>query len=60
MQPRDLVARACNGNDVNWLQRFLFQDGKIDAEEKKFLEDLKSSAKQTGPEFEAFYKRCMG
>lgn len=46
-------------NEVVWLRRWLLADGKIDADEKKFLQELKSGAKQVCKEFETFYGECM-
>ncbi len=42
-----------------WLRQMLFDDGKIDDHERKFLHELKGEAKQVGPEFEALWKECM-
>jgi uncharacterized tellurite resistance protein B-like protein len=45
--------------EAGWLRKFLYADGKIDDEEKKFLSDLKQNAKSTGPAFEQLYKEAM-
>jgi hypothetical protein len=37
----------------------IFEDGLVDAREKKLLHELKGEAKQTGPEFEALYAQCL-
>ena len=42
-----------------WLEKMLFADGKIDANEKKFLQKLKKDATKTGKDFDALYEKCM-
>jgi uncharacterized membrane protein YebE (DUF533 family) len=49
-----------SAKEAAWLRQFVFADGRIDDEEKKFLQELKSSAKSTSPEFEALYKQAVG
>lgn len=49
-----------SAKEANWLRKFLYADGKIDDDEKRFLQDLKASAKQTAPEFEELYKQAVG
>lgn len=46
--------------EAGWLRKFLYADGKIDDDEKRFLQDLKSSAKSTSAEFDALYKQAVG
>lgn len=46
-------------SEAEWLRRWILADGKVDAPEKKLLQDLKAGAKQTCPEFENLYKKCM-
>ena len=41
------------------LRRWIFADGKVDAGEKRFLQELKAAAKQTSKEFDALYTQCM-
>jgi hypothetical protein len=45
--------------EANWLRTMLFADGKIDANEKKFLTKLKKSATAVSPAFEKLYAECM-
>ncbi len=47
------------GSEAKWLRDMLFADGKIDADEKKFLTRIKKAAKKTSPAFEALYAECM-
>ena len=50
------VDRAAAG----WLREVMFHDGKIDKNEKAFLQKLKKAAKnQTSPEFDELYEECM-
>jgi uncharacterized membrane protein YebE (DUF533 family) len=49
-----------SAKEAGWLRQFLYADGRIDDEEKKFLQDLKASAKATSPEFDALYKQAVG
>jgi tellurite resistance protein len=48
-----------SAKEAAWLKKFLLADGKIDEEEKKFLQELKSGAKATCPEFEALLAEAM-
>ncbi len=48
-----------DAEEVAWLSRMLFADGKIKDEERKFLHELKGEAKQVGPEFQALFERGM-
>ena len=41
------------------LRRWIFADGKVDAGEKRFLQELKAGARQVSREFEALYNQCM-
>lgn len=45
--------------EVAWLRRMLFADGKIDDEERKFLHELKGEAKQVSHEFESLFEESM-
>ncbi len=45
--------------EADWLRRMLFADRKIDANEKKFLNRIKKSAKKTSPAFERLYQECV-
>lgn len=45
---------------AGWLRGVVFADGKVDANEKAFLQRLKRAAKDnTCPEFEKLYEECM-
>lgn len=46
-------------NESYMILKALYADGKIDAHEKKFLQELKAEAKETCPEFEELYKQAM-
>jgi hypothetical protein len=54
-----LTDGCIDADEAAWLRRTLFGDGKIDDNERKFLEDLKSSAKQLSPEFQKLYADCV-
>jgi hypothetical protein len=41
------------------LRRWIFADGKVDAGEKRFLQELKASARSVSKEFDALYNQCM-
>jgi hypothetical protein len=41
-----------------WLRQMLFDDGKIDDEERKFLHQLKGEAAEVSPEFEELFKEA--
>jgi hypothetical protein len=45
--------------EAGWLRTMLFADGKIDANEKKFLMKLKKTAKSVSPSFDKLYQDCM-
>ncbi len=45
--------------EADWLRKMLFADGKIDANEKKFLTRIKKSATKTSPKFEQLYQECV-
>jgi tellurite resistance protein len=49
-----------SAKEANWLRKFLYADGKIDDDEKRFLQELKAGAKSTCPEFEELYKQAVG
>jgi hypothetical protein len=48
-----------DASDASLLRRWIFADSKVDAGEKKFLEELKAGAKQVSKEFESLYNQCM-
>lgn len=47
-------------SEAGWLRKFLYADGKIDDEEKKFLQDLKQSARSTCATFDKLYQEAVG
>jgi hypothetical protein len=48
-----------DADEAKWLKALIFADGKVDANEKKFLGRLRKGARQTSPEFDALYAKCM-
>ncbi|MCI0740457.1 MAG: hypothetical protein L0Y72_15530 [Gemmataceae bacterium] len=48
-----------DAEDAAWLRRMLYADGKIDDEERKFLNELKGEAKKVCREFEGLFAECM-
>ncbi|MFO0814709.1 MAG: hypothetical protein U0796_15940 [Gemmatales bacterium] len=48
-----------SAQETAWLQQMLFNDGKIQDEERKFMHELKGEAREACPEFEALFKKCM-
>lgn len=55
-----LADGSIDAKEANWLRKFLYADGTIDDDEKKFLQDLKAGAKATCPEFDELYKQAVG
>jgi uncharacterized membrane protein YebE (DUF533 family) len=47
-----------DAKEAKWLTKFIFADGKVDDGEKKFLADLRTSAKSSSPEFQDLCKKC--
>jgi tellurite resistance protein len=54
-----LADGTIDAEETAWLRQLILADGLVDTREKKFLHELKGEAKQTSPEFEAFYAQCM-
>jgi hypothetical protein len=54
-----LAQGRIDAEEAAWLRRMLFDDGKIDDEERKFLHQLKGEAKQVGREFEVLFEESM-
>ena len=48
-----------DAEEVAWLRRMLFADGKFHDEGRKFLHELKGEAGQISPEFEGLFDECM-
>jgi len=45
--------------EVTKLRKILFADGAIDDAEKRFMKDLKKSAKSVAPSFEKLLEECL-
>jgi uncharacterized tellurite resistance protein B-like protein len=45
--------------EVKKLREILYADGVIDANEKKFMKDLKKSAKKVAPAFDELLEDCL-
>jgi hypothetical protein len=58
---KDHILARCriDAEEVAWLRRMLFADGKIDDEERKFLHELKGEAKQVSREFDVLFEESM-
>jgi hypothetical protein len=54
-----LAQGRIDAEEVAWLKRMLFADGKIDDQERKFLHQLKGEAKQVSREFEELFAEGM-
>ena len=54
-----LADGSISAGHAGLLRRWIFADGKVDAGEKRFLQELKASARQVSKEFDALYKQCM-
>lgn len=48
-----------DAEEAAWLRQMLFNDGKIDDQERKFLHELKGEAKQLSPAFESLFEESM-
>jgi pyrroline-5-carboxylate reductase len=44
---------------LSFLRHLILGDGKADAGEKVFLQQLRAAMKQVPADFDAFYKQCM-
>lgn len=47
-----------SARETDWLRQMLLDDDKIEDEERKFLHELKSEAREFGPEFEQLVMDC--
>jgi len=54
-----LAGGRIDAEEVLWLRRMLFADGKIADEERKFLHELKGEAQQVSPEFKVLFEESM-
>ena len=54
-----LADGSIDKDEADWLRRMLYADGKIDEGEKKFLGELRRSAKKVSPEFQRLCDECL-
>ena len=54
-----LATGTISAGHAGMLRRWIFADGKVDAGEKRFLQELKAGARHVSKEFEALYAQCM-
>ena len=54
-----LANGAISPGHAGLLRRWIFADGKVDADEKHWLKELKLLADRVSPEFTALYNECM-
>lgn len=45
--------------EATLIRKAIFEDGKVELSEKKFIQNLKKSAKRTSPQFEHLYTQVM-
>ena len=55
-----LADGVITAQEANWLRRWIISEGGVDETMKKFLQELRAGAKQVVPEFDRFYKQCVG
>jgi len=48
-----------DASETRWLKKMIYADRKIDADEKKFIKELKRDARRTSPAFEALYEEVV-
>lgn len=48
-----------DADETFWVRQMLLAGGKIDGEERKFLQELRSEARHVSHEFEVLFNRCM-
>jgi hypothetical protein len=54
-----LTDGSIDADEAAWLRKTLFADGKVDEAEKKFLQVLRTEARQVSPEFQQLFDECM-
>ena len=54
-----LADGVVDADEVKRLRKIIFADGKVDENEKQFLQELKKEAKETDPEFDILLNECM-
>ncbi len=55
-----LADGVITAQEASWLRRWVISEGGVDDSMKKFLRELRAGAKQVVPEFDRFYKQCVG
>ena len=50
---------AVNAEEAGWLRQVLLAHGRIDAQKRKLLKDVKSEARWVSREFEHLFEQCM-
>lgn len=50
---------SIDAEEAAWLRKALFADGKIDAGEKQFMQQLHTKARSVSPEFQKLFDECM-
>lgn len=59
IKARMLEDGKIKNDEAKWLRNAIFADGKIDEDEKRMLEELKTEAQETSPAFDELYAECM-
>ncbi len=59
VQNHMLADGVIDDDEARWLRKSIFADRKVDADEKKLLDNLKKKAKKVGKEFDKLYEECM-
>ena len=54
-----LADGSISAGHAGLLRRWIFADGKVDADEKHWLKELKLLADRVSPEFLALYNECL-
>lgn len=54
-----LTDGSIDADEAAWLRKTLFADGKVDENEKKFLQQLHTEARQVSPEFQKLFDECV-
>jgi hypothetical protein len=54
-----LADGVITAQEASWLRRWIISEGQVDEAMKKFLQELKSGAKQMAREFETLCNQCL-
>jgi hypothetical protein len=46
--------------ETAWLRKAIFADGRVDADEKRLLQELKGQARSTAPSFQQLCREVLG